>query len=113
HDIESLGAAVEKIEGLHKTIIAKLAEGDLDAAHGPMHDIGTVLIATEGYLEENNQGAKQADLQAAVETILDSVGEVDELLHVGGEIDVEAVNKKYVEVSSSVDEAIATLKVGG
>ncbi|MEO1617874.1 MAG: hypothetical protein AAFV88_18620 [Planctomycetota bacterium] len=113
HAFKTLGDAVAEIESLNSEIAPKLAEGDISGAHDPLHHIGSVLVATEDFLEANNQGEKQAELTGAVETIMNAYMVVDKLLHpTEGKVDTDAVTKQFAEFSKPIEEAIATLKAG-
>jgi hypothetical protein len=107
-EIRSLAEAVVEIEALRDTIRDEFAAGDADAAHGPLHDIGTVLIATESCIEKMNDSDQKTDAAAAVESLIDDFGAIDQGMH--GSEESKSKGKTYDEVSKSIDEAIDRLK---
>ena len=77
--------AAEQLVAMKNTIRDGFAAGDIDSAHGPLHEVG-------GLLENMATLAEKADLSAAQlnaviqakETLFDAFGEIDKTLH-GGE----------------------------
>ncbi|QDV81980.1 hypothetical protein [Stieleria magnilauensis] len=108
HDFKSLSEAVTEIESLRDTIRDEFAAGDTDAAHGPLHHIGAVLIATENFIQTMDDSEQKTAAAAAVDSLLDDFTAVDQGLH--GSEESNAKGKSYDDVSKSIDEAIETLK---
>jgi hypothetical protein len=105
HDFESLAEAVAEIESLRDEIRDGFKGDDPDVAHGPLHHIGEVLIATEEMVNEMDDSTEnKAEIQAAVKTLLDEFTAVDNTLHGADD------GKQYSEASESIDAAIETLK---
>jgi len=100
---ESFKAAVEKASMLRDKIRDGFANEDPDAAHGPLHDVGDVLGSIAAMAEkEGLEGETLTGVRDAVETLKESFGSVDKMMH-GGE------GSEYSEVSADVDAAMATL----
>nr|WP_201724066.1 hypothetical protein [Rhodopirellula sp. SM50] len=108
HDFKSLSEAVTEIESLRDTIRDEFAAGDADAAHGPLHHIGEVLIATENFIQTMDDSEQKTAAAAAVDSLLDDFTAIDQGLH--GSDESKAKGKSYDDVSKSIDEAIETLK---
>jgi len=106
---ESLAEAVVEVEQLCNAIQSAFAEGDLDKADGPVHELGHLLeelpkLAAKESLSE----AGQQQVQQAVDSLMDSFGALDERIHHG-----DGEGKSYDEVASSIDDALAELKSVG
>ena len=110
HDFENLAEALMEIESLRDTIRDGFADGDVDAAHDPLHHIGDVLIATEELINKMDDGDEKTSAAEAVKSLLDDFTSVDKGLH--GSEESRAKGKKYEDVSDSIDKAIETLKQG-
>lgn len=95
--------AVEQIVQLRDTIRDGFAAGDIDAAHGPLHEVGDVLtqietLAKAGELSEQDLTA----VTDSTQSLLDAFGEVDKTLH-GGD------GSTYDEEAQTIDAVIAVL----
>lgn len=101
---ESYNAAVAELDAMRTQISTAFAAGDIKAADGPIHEVGHVLgHVVELAQEEDFSEAAIAEINAAVETLFDTFGRVDEKIH-GGE------GVEYSEVADEIDAALETLK---
>ncbi|MCO8121028.1 hypothetical protein NHH03_04705 [Stieleria sp. TO1_6] len=107
HDFESLAEAVEEITSLRDEIRDGFAAGDAEAAHGPLHHIGTVLIATQTLVEKQDPSEQKDQTVAAVKSLMDDYSAVDLGLH--GSDESKSKGKSYDDVSASIDAAVETL----
>lgn len=95
--------AVSDVEELSEKIRSGFESGDVDAAHGPLHDVGDRLndvakLAAESGLSE----ADQKVAEESVNTMFEAFGDVDKTLH-GGE------GATWEEVADKVKESLAKL----
>lgn len=99
----SLNEAVAKIIELRNQIRDGFAAEDVDAAHGPLHEVGDVLTSLE-QISGNSEltDEQQATLSTATEDLLDAFGAVDKTLH-GGD------GSTYEEEAQKIDSAILIL----
>ena len=80
----SLNEAVAKIIELRNLIRDGFAAEDVDAAHGPLHEVGDVLTSLEQISGDSElTDEQQATLSTATEDLLDAFGAVDKTLHGG------------------------------
>lgn len=98
----SLSAAVTEALELRNTIRDGFANGDVDAAHGPLHEIGHCLLTIPPAAEEELSAEDAAVVSETIETLMDAFGEVDKTLH-GGE------GSTYEEEAKTIDAAFTTL----
>ena len=100
---ESFKAAVEKMVGMRNTIRDGFAAEDPDAAHGPLHSVGHVLVEVEALAEKESLEAETlTGVRDAVEVLKEKFASVDKMMH-GGE------GSEYSEVSADIDAAMETL----
>lgn len=103
HHAETFPEAVAEMVALRNTIRDGFANEDPDAAHGPLHDVGHVLVEVEAMAEKEGLDAETlTGVRDAVETLKESFASVDKMMH-GGE------GSEYSEVSADVDAAMAVL----
>lgn len=101
---ESYNAAVAELDTMRTQISTAFAAGDIKAADGPIHEVGHVLEhVVELAQEEGFSETVIAEINAAVQTLFDTFGRVDEKIH-GGE------GVEYSEVADQIDAALETLK---
>lgn len=96
--------AIAELEEMRGVIAKAFADGDLDAAHDPLHEVGHVLdelvsLAKKDGVSEEGISA----IESAVNTLMDNFGAVDEKFH-GEE------GKDYSEVKDAIDAAMEQLK---
>ncbi|MFO0428386.1 MAG: hypothetical protein ACK526_17595 [Planctomyces sp.] len=104
HSHDSLAGAVAELSKLRDTIKDGFAKNDIDAAHGPLHDVGHILELIPELAEKEKLPAESVTaIKAAVETLFTAFGDVDKGMH--GQEGV-----KYSDVSAKVDEAVEVLK---
>ncbi len=101
---ENYADAVTALESISDEIRESLAKGDMDAADGPVHEIGHVLedigpFAKEAGLSE----ADQTTVDEAVGKLLDAFGVVDKKIHA-------AETASYDDIADVVSESLGTLK---
>ena len=93
----------EKLVSMHKTIRDGFSSGDIEGAHGPLHEVGHVLEKVDGAASKEEFTSEQVDaINKAKETLFDAYGEVDKTLH-GGE------GKPYEEVSKDIDSSVQVI----
>ena len=103
---ETLGDAVHALTDLRDTVRDAFADGDTEAAHGPLHDVGRVLehvskLAGEADLSDE----AKATVETNVEALLEAFGAVDRRMHT----DDDSKGSDYKDVSESIDAAISAI----
>ncbi len=102
-DGESLKQAVAEIVKLRDQIRDGFADGDVDAAHGPLHEVGTKLEELSKLTAESElSDADQETVKDCVDKLFTAFGEVDKTLH-GQE------GSTYEEEAATIDKAMETL----
>ncbi len=97
--------AVADLLVTHKAIADAFATDDADAAHGPLHDVGHLLEVIEELVKNSGRDdTTQKQLNAAIEQLFASYGDVDEKMH------DESQGKDYSDVAKQIENAINTLK---
>lgn len=97
--------AVAELLVTHKAIADALATDDADAAHGPLHNVGHLLEVIEELVKNSDtDDTTQKQLNAAIEQLFASYGDVDEKMH------DESEGKDYSDVAEQIENAIYTLK---
>ncbi len=95
--------AVQSLVEQRNVIRDGFASGDIDKAHGPLHEVGHTLEHLVDLAEK--EGIKGSDLTAikqAKETLFDAFDNVDKTLH-GGE------GSTYEDESETIDTALQTI----
>jgi hypothetical protein len=101
---ETYNAAVVELDAMRQQISDAFAAGDIEAADGPIHEVGHVLEDVVDLARKENFSAEAiAEINSAVESLFDAFGRVDERIH-GGE------GATYDEVQSQIDTAFETLR---
>jgi hypothetical protein len=101
---ENYADAIRQLTEMHAKMKAAFGKKDIDAAHGPLHDVGHVLeLIPVLAAKETKDEAVLAAIRKPVDELFDYYGKVDEKLH--GETGVT-----YEEVSSKIDAAFEKLK---
>lgn len=101
---ETYAEAVAELDAMRTQISQAFAANDIEAADGPIHEVGHVLEdVVELAREEAFSDEAVAEINAAVETLFDAFGRVDEKIH-GGE------GATYDEVQPEIDSAFETLQ---
>ena len=96
--------AVAELEEMNKAIAAAFASNDVDAAHDPLHEAGHVLDELPELAKRQQLNDKAvAAIIAAVETLFNAFGKVDEKFH-GGK------GATYDEVKADVDSSMNVLR---
>lgn len=105
HDDElGLHEALSKIESLAATINQSLNDGDADAVHDSLHEIGHLLEDLPALAEAHGLSeADQQKLSEASTQMMDAYGAVDATLH-GDE------GKSWDEVKETIDASLKTLQ---
>ena len=89
----------------HKAIADAFATDDAEAAHGPLHNVGHLLEVIEEFVKNSDKDdTTQKQLNAAIEQLFSSYGDVDEKMH------DESEGKDYSDVAKQIENAINTLK---
>ncbi|MEZ6127462.1 MAG: hypothetical protein R3C59_02110 [Planctomycetaceae bacterium] len=102
-DNASFVNAVKQIIRQRDTIRDGFASGDIDAAHGPLHEVGhTLLSLVELAGKEDLSDSDQQSIKTSVDTLMDAFGAVDATLH-GGE------GSTYAEESATIDAALKVI----
>ena len=82
---ESFSEAAEQLVMMKNKIRDGFASGDVDSAHGPLHEVGHLLDDMAMLAKKENLPAEQMTaVEEAKETLFDAFGEIDKTLH-GGE----------------------------
>jgi hypothetical protein len=101
---ETYAEAVAELDTMRSQISAAFAASDMEAADGPIHEVGHVLEEVVELAQKQGLDADAvAEINAAVEKLFDAFGRVDDKIH-GGE------GAEYSEVEADVDAAFATLR---
>ncbi len=101
---ETYAEAVAELDAMRSQISQAFAAGDIEGADEPIHEVGHVLEEVVALATKQGLGADAvAEIGAAVDTLFDAFGRVDEKIH-GGE------GAEYSEVEADVDAAFATLR---
>ena len=99
-NLPSLQEAVAGIVALRDQIRDGFASDDLDAAHGPLHDIGDLLTQLQQISKGSELTKEQVNsLSVATDQLLDAFGAVDKTFH-GGD------GSTYEEEAETIDAAI-------
>lgn len=102
-ETDSMEAAITKVTSLRNSIRDGFANDDPDAAHGPLHEVGDVLLLIPELAKKQPVTAEaQATIEAEVNALMDAFGEVDKTLH-GQE------GSTYDEESAAIDAALEAL----
>lgn len=105
HSPQTLAEAVEVIAKLRDKIQAAWADGDLEKADGPVHELGHVLEGLESLGSQASLTEEQsAELKSTTETLFASFSQLDETIH--GKSD----GKTWEDVAEDVNQAIAKLQ---
>jgi hypothetical protein len=97
---ESFESATAQLIRLRNTIRDGFAAGDVDAAHGPLHDVGHLLEQLPELARD--KGLDAIDLEsvtAATEALFEAFGAVDKTLH-GGD------GSTYEEEANKIDSNV-------
>ncbi|QDV68548.1 hypothetical protein Poly24_22580 [Rosistilla carotiformis] len=100
----SLPEAIETIDHLADEIQESFAADDPDGAHGPLHDIGSVLegagllVAKSDLTDEQKKAASEA-----LKKLMDAYGKVDAKMHGDEGVD-------YADVSKEITTALEGLQ---
>lgn len=104
---ESLQAAVDKLTSIRDTVRTAMLEGDANAAHGPLHEVGELLdalpdVAAETDLAEEDWNA----VQAATDELRIAFAAIDKAFH------TKDADKKaaYEQVADELDDAIEDIR---
>ncbi|TWT81630.1 hypothetical protein CA13_30830 [Planctomycetes bacterium CA13] len=109
---DNLKDAVAVLQTMHETIRDGFANDDVDAAHGPLHEVGHLLEMIESTLESASlSDTQQASAKEAVKSLFDEFGSIDGNLHDDKPADydayaekIDAAMKKLLEVSSDTKD---------
>ena len=99
---KSFKEAVTDAIALRDRIRDGFASGDVDAAHGPLHDIGHCLLAIPEAAAAELTSEDSQKVAAAVDELMDAYGEVDKTLH-------GADGSTYEEEALAIDNGFLTL----
>ena len=102
-DTVEIADVVTEIVDLRDQIRDGFANGDVDAAHGPLHDVGDRLETLSAVAGQSGLSAEDKDaVEDCVNTLFAAFGEVDKTLH-GQE------GSTYEEEAATIDEALEKL----
>ena len=102
---ETYDEAVSELLSTSKSIADAFGAKKPDDAHGPLHEVGHLLGATEALVEKSQMDdATKKQLLGAIEQLFEAYTAVDDKMH-----DAEK-GKDYSEVSEQVQKAISTLE---
>ena len=101
---DTLAGAIEELTELNDGVSAAFAEGDTEAAHGPLHDVGHLMenVSKLAAASELSDEAK-ASVEKNVDALFELFGSVDKKMH--GDED----GKDYKDVSKDIAAAIAAI----
>ena len=95
--------AAEQLVAMKNKIRDGFAAGDVDSAHGPLHEVGGLLENLATLAEKADLPAEQLDaVKQAKETLFDAFGEIDKTLH-GGE------GSTYEEEAEAIQAAMKVI----
>lgn len=101
---ETLGEAMHQLTELRDTVRDAFAEGDSDAAHGPLHEVGHLIDEVAELAEAAGLSAEaNAVIISNAEILMDSFGAVDKKMH------SEDEGSDYSEVSDKIDAALTAI----
>ena len=101
---KNLHEAVDMVAHLSEEIGEAFSKGDIDAGHGPLHEIGEILEAAGLMIGKGDLSDDQKnDAAEAVAALNDLYGQVDAKLH-----DEEGVD--YKDVASEISAALEALE---
>lgn len=102
---ETLGGAVTALTELRDGVSKAFADGDEDAAHGPLHEVGHLLEQVSSLAASSELSAEaKAGVEKNVDALFDLFGAVDKKMH--GD---EEGGKDYKDVSKEIDAAISAI----
>jgi len=102
---ETYDEAVSELLSTSKSIADAFGAKKPDDAHGPLHEVGHLLGATEALVEKSQMDdATKKQLLGAIEQLFEAYTAVDDKMH-----DADK-GKDYSEVSEQVQKAISTLE---
>jgi hypothetical protein len=94
---EALAALVEQ----QTTIKEAFTSGDMEAAHGPLHEIGhTIDLLPELAEKEGVEGETLEGIKSASKSLFEAFQKLDDVMHGGEEI-------KYDDVAEEINAALA------
>lgn len=99
---KTFSEAVEKLVALRDKIRDGFAKDDVEAAHGPLHDVGHLLEDLTKLAEKHTPAVDLAAVKKDADELFDLFGKVDEKLH-GEE------GATYKDVSDKIDAAVERL----
>ena len=95
--------AVEELVQQRNTIRDGFASGNVDAAHGPLHEVGHTLELLVKLAEKKGiQGSDLETVKQSTETLFDAFDNVDKTLH-GGE------GSTYEDEAETIDKALGSI----
>ena len=99
---KTLAEGLPELQELQFAIKAGLTGDDAEAAHGPLHEVFHLLQDFES-LCKNLPEAQSQEATRAVESLFDSYGKLDEVMHKGEKPD-------YNTVGENIDAAVKALQ---
>ena len=102
---ENFDDAFGQLSEIVDTISAGLEKGNIDEAHGPLHDIGALLEGVSESAKKSSMpdAAKQA-IAKSIDQLFDDFGAIDHKLHNSEK------GKDYADVADSIKAAMKDLK---
>ncbi|TVP98131.1 MAG: hypothetical protein EA381_13155 [Planctomycetaceae bacterium] len=102
---ETYAEGVAELDEMRGLVAKAFADGDVDAAHDPLHEVGHVLdelvrLAKKDGVSEEGLTA----IESAVETLMEAFGAVDDQFH-------DKEGKDYPEVQAEVEAAMEQLRM--
>ena len=102
---ETFGEAFAEVNELHENVAKAFADGDTEAAHGPLHEVGHLLDELSELADESEMSDEaKKTIDANIAVLFDTFGAVDKKMH-----DAEG-GKDFSEVAEEISGAIAAIK---
>ncbi|GAB5405552.1 MAG: hypothetical protein Aurels2KO_37830 [Aureliella sp.] len=105
HEEKSFEESVAELSQMKEVICEAFANGTPDEAHDALHGVGHLLESLPELASKElslDEGAMES-LDAAVESLFDGFGQLDETFHGGDEVDA-------AQISEDLSDAIAQMK---
>lgn len=107
HRPDSLHEAVEQLAGIEIAISEAITSGDVDAAHGPLHEVGELLQAIPEVAAETDLPKEEWEaVKAATDRLFGAYAVIDKAFHVK-DGDKQAA---YEQVASELTEALEEIR---
>ena len=101
---ETFAEAFAQLSEIQSTVSGAFEKEDMEAAHGPLHEVGHLLEDLSSFAAKSELGDEEKKtIETNIETLFDAFGAVDKKMH------DDSTGKDYSEVSDEIDTAIKAI----